>query len=458
LRNNQKNFITKWDVQEILGVLQERVGKSFYQFPELEMARASYMLQPHAKKAERCETLWELTREGKMWKTWDGSVKGKIKLEFGKPGKYPRQFISLGTEAIYSAGFVMESLKKVFVECLGDLGYEAFFVPGPSNESMRGVFSTLYIPKLMAFFYFSDDGSLSIRCDDGRIFMANIDISSCDTSHTQSLFDLLLAMTIGNDILHGLVAEAIKQCKSTIKLSSYIKGGGIVELTPKEALLYTGSVLTTLINNLANLLIFLSIKKELIELGHLPTFSDCRRLILVAAEKCGYIVTVDVCSCPHELQFLKQSPAMVDGIWIPFLNLGVLLRMFGHCWGDLPGQGSIEDRAFEWNAALTLSLRHAGNHALTKLLRVKFARCKPSNETLKRVEAELTGKWFTSDDTYIPDDQICMRYGVSLSELYEFLELFSEASFGDVIDTVFTRAVMTKDYSFDYSVEMPSGW
>jgi hypothetical protein len=113
-------------------------------------------------------------------------------------------------------------------------------------------------------------------------------------------------------------------------------------------MLYSGSTITTAINNIANIAIGVSIA-ECEYKGELD--------ICTAAERAGYIITgCQPLEYPEDIQFLKHSPIRdIHGVYQPMLNFGVLIRASGTCKGDLPGRGPLIDRAQTFQRSLLRS-------------------------------------------------------------------------------------------------------
>jgi len=102
-----------------------------------------------------------------------------------------------------------------------------------------------------------------------------------------------------------------------------------LENIDNDPTLYSGSTVTTSVNNFASLMI-----------GHAISESNAEtpEEIIAAARSVGYIITLERCELIEDIQFLKHSPVLDDtGEWRPLLNIGVLLRLSGTCTGDLPG-------------------------------------------------------------------------------------------------------------------------
>lgn len=300
---------------------------------------------PHAKKALRLQAWEDLITTGELsGDTWLRYVTYKMKKdEWAKPGKEPRMIGDLKVPASLMGFRVSHFLKKAMNARPFDyLGGTIYFCAKPSHAELKYIFECLLNPPGRFFFvYFSDDSCISIRTKNG-ILRGDVDISSCDGSHGPAVFDALTELVEGpaHTVLRGLV----KQCEAPLRVYDLADRANYVELRPHGPRLYSGSTLTTIINNLANVMIAVSIAEQSI---------TCKADIQAASELAGYIVTVDVAEEFEDLTFLKHSPCLdIHGEWQPVLNVGVLLRMSGVSKGSLPGRGELAPRAVAFQRAL----------------------------------------------------------------------------------------------------------
>jgi hypothetical protein len=302
---------------------------------------------------------------------------------------------------------------------------------------MTEVFEKLRDPPGRYYFcYFSDDSCLSIR-HGGRVYSYNLDISKCDASHSDTLFDALEEITpeCGKEDMAVLTA----QCGLPLEIRSTVNRKVKVILQARRRLLFSGSTITTGINNLANLLI-----------GHAVSNCDFRgdpAAIIAAARLVGYVITLDDCQVPkdpnvlpgiHLLQFLKHSPVYdTQGILRPLLNPGVLLRLSGTCNGELPGSKNqpLRDRAIAMQDGL---LRGAYPYAQFTLLDNLKKQC--PHKTLsanhqKQIDRIVTGTLLYKITSLsekvekyptfrVNSDAMWLRYGLTDSEIYEIEEMF----------------------------------
>jgi len=426
------------DFSRYLDVVFENIGDM-----DVELCKYSHM--PHPKKKLRIRAMKNILDSGDFYhRTFNKSVTGKVKrAEIAKANKATRLINDLTCEGSLLAGFVADKIKSAMASYTKEHFFQ--FVKSPDLGVLSTVFSKLISPEGGFYFpFFSDDSCVAIRCVDG-VFMANVDISSCDGSHGKVVFDFLRRVTRGDSRLFRYVDGAIKQCEMGLTLVSSATRQKVV-LKPSTPTLYSGSTLTTLINNFANIAIACAVKSAL--RSDLRK-SDCEGLVRSAAESAGYIVTVQVCETYHGLQFLKHSPCETATLEIvPVLNLGVVLRSLGCCWGDLPSysdilgrKASFEQRAYLYNTSQVQCYKNGPTHSLVRKLRSMY-KCHvdipydPRSWLLNNI----TGDYSMYS---IPDHEIATRYGVSAEDIQELCSLTQE---GVMINCTASRAILSLDY------------
>lgn len=376
--------------------------------------------------------LWYLPGKGTLYKM-------KI-FEVAKPGKPPRMIGDLGVHASLQGFRITKFLKHAMAhEPIEYEGGLIEFCPKPDPASLARVFAHLIDPPGKFYFvYFSDDSCVAIRTPDG-VKRYNVDISSCDASHTESLFTLL------NDLVPPLLREdvndLVRQCRTPITIHSKVNGKKSVTLTPHTPRLYSGSTLTTAINNLANICIGISIAE-----------GDCRGPddIVRAAARTGYIVTCDDATDWHKLQFLKHSPVLdTNGVLRPLLNLGVLIRLSGTCKGDLPGKKTTPLRV-RGEAFQDSLLRGAHPHAEFNLLTNMRSRCTGATVATQRRVAQLLAYKVCEDASYPPytvnDSEVFQRYELDDREIVEVNEGFGLCGFGEHYHSSGLHKIFQLDY------------
>jgi hypothetical protein len=434
-REDQARFCQTGVIRSVITELRRRVNDAFHDFDPDKFFN-EYVDMAHIKKElrvngrERLESTtgrWCGTGVDSQKPFFLARVQGKLKLfEYSKPGKKPRLIVDMTVEGSLIAGAIMCLIKQCFAEPIITHGHgqsaRFSFISHPTSDNLDIAFGRLLNPSYdFEYVYYSDDACVYF-IKDGVIQRANIDISSCDMSHTPAIFSLFLDMCKGHTLLHEVASRAVSQCTIPMRL-------GRDTFKPIGPTLYSGSCLTTPINNIANLLIGISI------FG----MQD----IVSGAARAGYKVTVDVVNVDEDYQFLKYSPTRENGYTQVFLNLGVLLRVLGSCRGDLPRGGSMIQRAANYNYSLALAFKHSGNSSfLRALLSV--------NENRQLVSLNASDRrYYTAElaRSEIPDSAYERRYKVpGMAHLAEWI---ATAGYGDVFRTPYTDAVYLKDY--DYS-------
>lgn len=355
-------------------------------------------------------------------------------LEWGKRDKNGRIVCDLGTPASLLGGDIIAVIKDV----LGQRpiivhGQEMHYVKSPDRNLLRQLFARMRGENM--FLYFSDDSTWSRRCSDGMLFV-DLDLASCDLSNGPAVFQYLVHLFPARYAELG--KRLIEQCCSTAKLGY---GRGSYKFKPVWYYEYSGTTLTTLLNNVANIMI--GEQLAMIPYGtRAQTVAHLERVLT----DCGWRVPFksgDECRCFEDITFLKNSPVYtVNGDVDSILNFGVILRTLGQRTWDLPGKGTMEKRGYEFNSSLVRGFKHAGDTALLRLLKKKFRGNAHSAENESYLVKYLTG----SDIGLIDDASIAARYKISSSDLQVMYNAIESAGFGDIIDTVASRAILAKDY------------
>jgi hypothetical protein len=355
-------------------------------------------------------------------------------FEYAKLNKIPRVVMDLGTDGSLLAGHVVPLIKNVLCEndyVIGNL--RVTIVTQPSYDALLTAFERLINPDFeFEFVLFSDDSCIVIN-KAGEIYHANVDIKSCDSSHTSEVFNLLHKMCSGNIILSIAISKAIRQCQIPLLVCpprKYKVPREGVTLFPIEPTLYSGSGLTSLINKLSNILIALSISQ----------CGDVKR----GARNAGYLVTCVVATNISKLQFLKYSPFRFDDGRIGiFLNLGVILRTIGACRGDLPGRGDLVGRASVYNSSLVSAFKHAGDSVILRAIGGRYI------TTSERVVVEEPRSLlFMEKSNVVPDHAIYDRYDTDFCEVTELVNAINSSGFGDTVYTTLVDKIMKEDYEY----------
>lgn len=408
----------------------------------LEEARDHYQ-DPHPKKGLRILAWDQLDRRG--WRSlrnhpWVLKPEVKMKLrEYAKAGKKPRTIVDMAVPASL-AGFRVTEVFKYAMACESFYtdGGEARFVKSPTQSAMRSAFEFIRdANNKYNYVYFSDDAMLSICHSDGTVTYYNLDISSCDASHTEMLFDLMCKMV--PEHVRPDMERLKKQCEATVKIKHPCRPEDKdlhVHMKPVGAKLFTGSTITTLINNLANTLIFAAICR----MG-----AETPAQIAEAAKSVGYTVTgVEPLENFRDLQFLKNSPVLdVNGNLQPLLNLGVMLRASGSCHGDLPGRGSWEARARKFQTQLVRSAYPRAHFNL----RSKLSKDPITLDLVRLNDFDYKiDERDTDVDFDVSSDEVYYRYRLSQEEIVQLEDEVGLAGFGDSVNTSAVKRILLVDY------------
>lgn len=309
------------------------------------------------------------------------------------------------------------------------------YVPNPNVQRVSAAFEKIINPDFASFIFFSDDACAGFRCSDG-VLKVNLDISGCDGSHTERIFDVC------SNLVQGTAHEEtmkwlILQCMLPL---NFKEENVQMKFSPKSPVLYSGSTMTTFVNNIG-----ISVIADELEKAYSPTLTmdEMLAMIPIACASVGYLVTCQRCDHVEDLQFLKMSPVFtLDGTLSCCLNLGVILRTLGQCSGDIPGRkGTLVARATAFNASVVAGLKHAGNHSLTHALRRKYPASNSTPIYSSYLTAQLSGRCEGLDEL-----SLLKRYRISSGEWDELLSIIDASEIGDILWCPAFDKVMCLDY------------
>jgi hypothetical protein len=397
---------------------------------------------PHQKKELRVLAFKELCTElgfPRIW-AWRNEVTIKFKKdEYAKYGKPGRCIVDLGV-GMSLQGFRITKFMKTamtthpFTSPAGT----AEFCSKPDHDALVSAFERLMSPaKSWYFVYFSDDSCFSVRTSKG-VFMYNLDISACDASH-RKIFDLLYALT--PEQLHDDVRVLLEQLSLPMRVRSK-SGRYSVLLKAVGPILFSGSTLTTVLNNIAEMLIAH-------ELSSCDWELDVPGNIISAFRRAGYLVTLDACATYHHLQFLKHSPCYDHaGFLRPVLNPGVLLRASGTCRGDLPGTGDLELRGLQFQKGLLLGAYPSTRFSLLTAMYAALTNISITTSVTMAVKKvfEYTVAQVSDEEFSISDEEIYQRYALDGCEIDELLSCMASAGFATSVSITALDKILAKDY------------
>lgn len=391
---------------------------------------------PHQKRLPRIAAFRELQDTGVLaHDVWVRKAIAKLKKnEWAKGDSKPGRIIVDYTIAASLQGFWATGIIKNLMahHPLDFNGGHCHFIKKPTTSVLQHHFEKLiFLDSRFHFIYFSDDSCLAVKNENGAFGkhdVYNVDISKCDVSHGNYMFEALLWITPKPLLDH--MRQLIEQMRLPYKVYDVNDRLRRVVIQFWTVKLGSGNTATTLINNLANVFLCYSISQEV---------EFTRETITAACARVGYIVTLEKCNQMEDIQFLKHSPVFAtspDGTRRiqPLLNLGVMLRASGTCKGDLPGRGDIETRARQFQAALLQGMYPRATFPLLNNLRRQTLA--PTARGLLRVQNMLK---------YKKDNDLNDTFSVTPEDLYRRYRLRPDQI--AVIDAVFGRCGPNDHYT-----------
>lgn len=451
LRTRAKNaLLIPW----IRRVLLNYVAIGEYNYTTHLHAMKTGVYEKHPKMQLRIDEYLYMVRTGDFSDEHVATRKQiKIKTnEWAKPGKCPRTICDLGVRASLHGVWLAACMKKAFDHDLVGMhagrSYRARFVAKPGARLLEDAFNTLLFgTEDYIFIFFSDDSCVSILTN-GTRSVFNMDIETCDLSHSRSLHEYI--RDLYPEEMHPAINETLDQLRGNIQIHSPGKErkcklyGRIV-----YPVLLSGSGLTTIMNNFLNLLLFMYI---------LDANATSAETIIDAISKRGYSVTLEECKLEGDVQFLKHSPTRDNnGRLRAVINLGVFFRSAGCFFGDLPGRGNINDRA---KAVEYQRLRStfAGIHfPYLDLLRSVTPQVTLNDRGERVIREKLSNHRVGYDEImYFCDADIFRRYQLTDGQIQSLRELTSDWTHGSVMSCDATDIILLRDYGIPYGEKTPT--
>lgn len=340
--------------------------------------------------------------------------------------------------------------------------YVIRFVATPRSEVLDDVFQFLMSPPLgkCHYVYFSDDCCFSMGCRDG-VFMANGDIKQCDGSHYDPLFDIVetLLGTLPRHLGGGPneYATEVKYAMNQLAAPAVFRNKDKIPGHKRESAtyyfnsrrLYSGSVLTTAVNNVANFCIAACMAKRAPD-PSVMLRKDVAEVYRLGAQDAGYLVKCVIAKQPEDLQFLKCTPAVDEtGAYRSLMCLGVHLRGFGLIDGDLPSvygnsKVPLSVRGGRYLRDIVVSRENWGDHFLHRAFKDMTRQYDiVSDNTLREV---MTTKFMGSAQVRFPIESLIKRYNCTADDLLELAELIKRANVGDIINHPSVSLLYEVDY------------
>jgi len=458
LRDNQASYLSK--PSPLLFALADIFSYALREYLGWYVEAEQHHADPHAKRLLRMHAWNELHTDGgsgaRLW-LFNNCVNYKLKKdEIGKPNTpvflngvehrtgVGRMIGDLGVSASLQGFRLTELLKNGMAKeavVIGDARFQ--FCKRPSPGELQEVMDKLYSPPETHYFvYFSDDACYARRLPSGVVKRWNVDIKKCDASHTRAIFDKLIDLV--PELWRDDMQILVDQCSADITIRSPDNSKHAVRLTPVDGQgrcpkLYSGSTLTTLLNNLANL----TIGECLVRCASLDADS-----LIESVEECGYAISMNENELFEDVQFLKYSPVKDNhGRYRPLLNVGVMLRAIGQCKGDVPGRGPLVPRFRAFQKGLLNGLYPTTSFVLVNRMKEMVEDAVVTKATFSAVSRNLP--YFTpeeGDRTHFLDEDVYRRYRLSREEIDRLNDELGDAGVGALHDSSGSRAIFSKDY------------
>lgn len=380
----------------------------------------------------------------------------KVKIpEAAKNGKGTRAIGDFTCPGSLIAPFLIDPLKSAFAEPVEHDNCVIRYVGTTNAHEIDKIVTEMWNSEVNYFIYFSDDMMCKI-IRDGVPEYFNLDISSCDKSNTTAVFHRLRWFYAHSD-WDELIARAVKQCTQPIIMQNPHKNGEYITAQTVNPTEFSGTILTTVLNNIASSGICCSINYHLRRGGSEST----EAIISKAAFAVGYSVTAERCQNPEDLQFLKMSFwEGKNGELHSFLNLGAMLRSFGTTWGDYPYNKRtecLEDSIRFRNWSVLQGYKHAGESELMRALSSSKGCQRPKKISKRTVgihtrQLERENHYKLWNDSVarepVPRSAVLRRYRLSEPEYEELLKATRESDIGHVLRYSGIDKILNRDYGY----------
>lgn len=426
-------------LHSLLGGVRQRLNEKLSRLRDTATEINFFARMKHAKQKIRIAAIQELIdhAQNDCFGLMTRRIAGKLKLfERAKPGKYPRLIGDYSTPGSLLGGFLCEILKSCYGHYSINSGGYFEFIKTSDPVKLDEMGRKLRSGTEDLFYYHSDDSLMRLG---GKFF--EMDISSCDTSNTPGVFNNLTRLFSDFPQFHDIIARTVRQCQNRVTVKHPFDKKAKIHLSPVRPVEYSGTTLTTSLNNLASLSIMMSIHKRR---------ASTAAQITAAAIAVGYVVTVEERKTLEQCQFLKHSWwTNSSGEVRSFLNLGPILRSFGTCRRDLPGRGDLQRRARAWNAAAVTAYMHTGENRLLRELRQVY-----NSRDKVTLPEEIMKHCHTQKRDVIPDEAYLKRYNIPDCEWRNLCNLVNCCEFG-VIRCRAVEAIYQVDYGLDSRPVIP---
>jgi len=389
----------------------------------------------HVKKELRQKAFRELLVGGKFHsETYASIATAKVKIETAKTGKNARVYVDMTTPQSLLGGWLIDTLKRAMGVI--DLGWCVFkFVAHTDEKSMQESFEFIrdnaHRPCMV---YHSDDAIVSVPTREGPLFF-DLDISSCDRSNSEPIFDLLVNMV--PEPYRRYFKRMCRAAQIPLVIPNPEDSKEKIFAVPTQPFEYSGINITTVLNNVASLMIGVALfynHKSDVTRNHMIDSIPER------AKSAGYIVTVKPWSRFEQLQFLKFSPSDIVNCF-PVRNLGCILRAIGHIDGDFHKTSStLYDRARDHISSVVSGITCGYIDPVAAVLRKKWHRNKTNPRHVK-YQYSMLG-WSVD----VGNEHLAHRYDLSFGEIQHLLDLVTQADVGDIVVSTTLSKIFKMDY------------
>jgi hypothetical protein len=383
----------------------------------------------------------------------------KVKVEFGKPGKLARLYVTYD-ECILQAGWIYEFIKKSLcgVYTYKPYGHFPFF---------HDIYSTKRSDHFdfdATGFYsrsFSDDSEDVLVIPKWGKWRLSVDISSCDASMRSGLFRMSARLF---DVVGAgyLIPSVFTPFTSRIAVINPSNPEERFKMIPRDVFMGSGSPDTTHMNNLYNYGVKAAVYMEICRTfalngvphnGIVVTEDTIEQVILdcyVRGARCmGAVTTQTICPKLENSDFLKEVSYNTPNGVVVGLALGPILRGLGGVEGDIePQQLGVSTSVFRQLDDAERMERFVGGV-------IKGLCNEPRNIILDALRGRFTkgqkieGKHFTSNDRShlnIPVWSLMERYGGSEADWYNLAGELERISLGDHLASPLLAEIYWVDY------------
>jgi hypothetical protein len=398
-------------------------------------------------------------------------LNGCLKREFAKPGKAARFFVSYGEGSIYAP-----ELPEILKLCI----HGTYYLEG-SNVSMslvlcsklkkdelhdtfEHIIDNINTRNHLYFVVFSDDSCLLGNYKNHRV-MANIDISSCDSSNRFPIFAAVYSLLYQIEPERAL--GLVEQCTKPIKIVNPSNEAEVLRLVMDSCFEGSGTCLTTVLNHIASLYIGSALFTVLDEMN-LPM----AEAVPVAAALVGHKVTYEEVSTLEKVQFLKRSPMLCvhretgERRYRMCLNMGTIFRGFGTVEGDMSAlqlgisnrdfaQLTLQEKMDDFLSVVVEGLKTEPSNVLLDALRQRFCMYNRVEERLQTDPLKnLLNKHYMNVDKGSIDTSpwqveasgLPSRYDLSDDQIELLISQISNCRIGAVYTSPAVAAIFAADY------------